>query len=68
MSHIKNYDILLSAVVSVFVGFIVMISDIFSRVLFWGGVKDRDSDSKANGILMLVGLVFLILSPLFLKL
>ena len=65
MSHIKNYDILLSAVVSVFVGFIVMISDIFSRVLFWGGIKDRDSDSKANGVLMLVGLVFLILSPIF---
>lgn len=65
MSHIKNYDILLSAVVSVFVGFIVMISDIFSRILFWGGAKDRDSDSKANGILMLVGLVFLILSPIF---
>ena len=65
MSHIKNYDILLSAVVSVFVGFIVMISDIFARALFWGGTKDRDSDSKANGILMLVGLVFLILSPIF---
>lgn len=67
MSHIKNYDILLSAVVSVFVGFIVMISDMFSRALFWGGVKDRDndSDSKANGILMLIGLIFLILSPIF---
>ena len=49
MSHIKNYDILLSAVVSVFVGLIVMISDTFSRILFWGGTKDRDSDSKANG-------------------
>ena len=65
MSHIKNYDILLSTVVSVFVGFIVMLSDMFSRILFWGGIKDRDSDSKANGILMLVGLVFLILSPIF---
>ena len=65
MSHIKNYDILLSTVVSVFVGFIVMISDIFSRVLFWGGAKDRDSDSKGNGILMLIGLICLILSPIF---
>lgn len=65
MSHIKNYDILLSAVVSVFVGFIVMLSDLFSRTLFWGGIKDRDEDSKANGILMLLGLVFLILSPIF---
>ena len=66
MSHIKNYDILLSAVVSVFVGLIVMLSDMFSRLAFWGGLKnDRDSDSKANGILMLLGLIFLIISPIF---
>ena len=65
MSHIKNYDIRLSCVVSVMVGFIVMLSDLFSRALFWGGVKDRDSDSKANGILMLIGLIFLILAPIF---
>ena len=65
MSHIKNYDIRLSCVVSVMVGFIVMLSDLFSRALFWGGMKDRDSDSKTNGILMLVGFVFLILSPIF---
>lgn len=65
MSHIKNYDIRLSCVVSVMVGFIVMLSDLFSRALFWGGMKDRDSDSKANGILMLIGLVFLILAPIF---
>ena len=65
MSHIKNYDIRLSCVVSVMVGFIVMLSDLFSRTLFWGGIKDSDSDSKANGILMLVGLIFLILAPIF---
>lgn len=65
MSHIKNYDILLSTVVSVFVGFIVMLSDMFSRIIFWGGSKDRDDDSKANGILMLLGLICLILSPIF---
>ena len=66
MSHIKNYDILLSAVVSVFVGLIVMLSDMFSRIMFWGGLKDdRDNDSKANGILKLLGLIFLILSPIF---
>ena len=47
MSHIKNYDILLSTVVSVFVGFIVMLSDMFTRIIFWGGSKDSDDDSKA---------------------
>ena len=65
MSHIKNYDIRLSCVVSVMVGFIVMLSDIFSRALFWGGSRDRDSDNNGNGILMLIGFIFLILSPIF---
>lgn len=65
MGHIKNYDILLSTVVSIFVGFIVMLSDMFTRIIFWGGTKDKDEDSKANGILMLIGLIFLILSPIF---
>lgn len=67
MSHIKNYDILLSCVVSVMVGFIVMLSDMVSRMLFWGG-SDRKSDSdnnNANAILMLIGLVCLILAPIF---
>ena len=35
MGHIKNYDILLTSVVTVMVGFLVMISDLFSRSLFW---------------------------------
>ena len=65
VSHIKNYDILVSAVVSILVGFIVMLADIVSRVIFWGGARDRDSDSKGNGILMIIGLVLLILSPIF---
>lgn len=65
MSHIKNYDIRLSAVVSVMVGFIVMLSDMFSRILFWGGLDDRDNDSKGNVVLMVIGLICLILSPIF---
>jgi len=67
MSHIKNYDIRLNCIVSVMVGFIVMISDMFSRALFWGGIRDNDSDSdnRGNAILMVIGLVFLILSPIF---
>ena len=67
MSHIKNYDIRLSCVVSVMVGFIVMLSDMFSRTLFWGRLHDdRDSDNdKANGFLMIIGLICLILAPIF---
>lgn len=64
MSHIKNYDILLTSVVTVMVGFLVMISDLFSRSFLWGSSKDRDDDSKGNGILMLIGLVLLIFAPI----
>lgn len=66
MSHIKNYDIRLSCVVSVMVGFIVMLSDMVSRMIFWGGFdNDRDKDNNANAFLMLIGFICLILSPIF---
>lgn len=66
MSHIKNYDILLSAVVSVMVGFIVILSDWFTRITFWGGPRRRrDDDDNGNPILMFIGLIFLILAPIF---
>ena len=63
LSHIKNYDIRLSAVVSVMVGFIVILADWVSRALFWG--RGRDNDEKGNPILMLIGLICLILAPIF---
>ena len=67
MSHIKNYDILLSAVVSVMVGFVVIFSDWFTRISFYGGRRGRDGDKDNNGnaIIMLIGLIFLILAPIF---
>ena len=63
LSHIKNYDIRLSCVVSVMVGFIVILADWVSRALFWG--RGRDNDEKGNPILMLIGLLCLILAPIF---
>jgi len=67
LSHIKNYDILLMTIVIVLVGLIVLLSDWFIRIRFWGGGK-KDSGGKGGGqlqmILLLIGLVFLILSPL----
>ena len=64
LSHIKNYDIRLSCIVSVMVGFIVMLSDIYFRTMFWGKSRSRDNDSKGNGILMIIGLILLVLSPI----
>ena len=65
MAHIKNYDILLSAVVTVMVGFIVMLSDIFTRSMFYGGSRrSRSKDNDGSPILMIIGLVLLILAPI----
>lgn len=63
MAHIKNYDIRLSAVVTVMLGLIVMLSDMFSRSIFRSNRK-KDND-KANGILMIIGLILIIFAPLF---
>ena len=67
MGHIRNYDIRLSAVVTVMVGFIVMLSDIFTRICFYGRRRDRDNDNKGSAVLMLIGLLFLIIGPIFAK-
>lgn len=64
MGHIKNHDILLTSVVTVMVGFLVMIYDLFSRSLFYRDSRNRDDDSKGNAILMIIGLILLIISPI----
>ncbi|MES3005989.1 MAG: M48 family metalloprotease [Patescibacteria group bacterium] len=62
MAHIGNKDILLSTVVVVLVGFISILADIFLRSAIWGG--NRDSDNKAGGIMAIIGIVFIVLSPI----
>lgn len=61
LAHIGNRDILLMTVVVVLVGFITMIADLFFRMNFHGG---RDRDSKAGGVMLVIGLVLMILSPI----
>ena len=69
LSHIGNYDILLSSVVVVLVGFVVLLSDFFLRYTFWfGGGRRRSSSGDAGqlgAILMLAGTILALLSPLF---
>lgn len=69
LSHIKNYDILLSTVISVFAGFVVMISDFVLRYGFRRRRSDNDGDnSLVETILLIVGIIFIALSPIFTKL
>jgi heat shock protein HtpX len=66
-SHIGNYDIRLSSIIVILVGFIVLMSDFFLRYTFWGGGRRRDSgggDGQLQAILMIVGIVLALLSPL----
>ncbi len=63
LSHIGNRDMLLSTVVVVLVGFISIIGDMFMRSVLFGG--HRDNDSKGGNLLMILGIIFAILSPIF---
>ena len=62
LSHIKNYDMLVSTIAIVMVGFVSILADMFSRGIIY---SDRDRDNKAGAILMIVALVFIVLSPIF---
>lgn len=66
LGHIKNYDIRLSAIISVMVGFIVMLTDWLSRSFLWRHIDD--DDNKTSGILAIFGIILMILSPIFAKL
>ena len=64
LSHIGNRDILLSTVISILVGFIALLSDWFLRSSFFGGRRSNDRNNNQLGaILMIVGIILVILSP-----
>jgi heat shock protein HtpX len=64
LSHIKNFDTRLMAVVVV--GTVAFMADMFMRTLWWGGGRrnSRDNEGNLGGILMIVGIVLAILSPI----
>lgn len=62
LSHIKNYDILLSSIVAVLVGTVALLSDWIMRSMFWRG-RDRD-DNNRSPIFFLFFIIALILTPI----
>lgn len=79
LSHVKNFDIRFATLVAVFVGFLVILSDLFMRATFWGGARqfggqglrsrdDRRGNNQLGAILAVVGLILLIVSPIIAKL
>jgi len=63
LSHIQNYDTRLMAIVSLLVGIVAIFSDWFMRSLFWGRRDNRD-EGGAGAIIVVVGIIFAILSPI----
>lgn len=66
MSHVQNFDTRLMAIVAVLVGMIAYLSDWFMRMLWWGGGRRREREERGGigVVLLLLGIIFAILSPL----
>ncbi len=66
LSHIKNYDILVSTLAVTMVGAIAIVSDTVIRMMWWnGGRTSREGDhNNSNNPLAFVGFLLLILAPI----
>lgn len=72
IGHIKNYDILYATIVAVMAGVLVFLSQMTLRSMFWGGMMGRRNSRSSSGgkggtnpILMVVGIILIILAPIF---
>lgn len=68
LGHVGNKDILISTIAVVLAGFLSIVSDMFLRSRLYGfGGGDRggnDGENRSGNVLMLVGIVLVVLSPL----
>ncbi|MDP4000015.1 MAG: M48 family metallopeptidase [bacterium] len=64
LAHVGNYDMRLMTIVVVMVGIVTLLADIFLRMAFWGGGDSREG-GQLRLILMIVGFVLVLLSPIF---
>jgi heat shock protein HtpX len=67
LSHIKNYDILVSTLAVTLVGVIALLSDWGLRSIFWGGSRRRDNENSMP-IFAILGFVLLIFTPVVARL
>jgi len=64
MSHIGNFDTRLMSIVSILVGSLSLIADWFTRGAFFRRGKRSNNESSISGVIFLLGIVFLMISPL----
>jgi len=71
LSHIKNYDILVSTLAVTMVGIVAILADIGVRMLWWGGGRTRyssdDNHNAGAGLLLIPAMFLLILAPVVAK-
>jgi len=69
LSHIRNYDILVSTIAVTLVGSIALMTDLAIRMMWWnGGRTSREGDnSNGSNPLALFGFLLLILAPIIAK-
>jgi heat shock protein HtpX len=69
LSHIRNYDILVSTIAVTLVGSIAIMTDLGIRMLWWNGGRTSREGDRSNGSnpLALFGFVLLILAPFIAK-
>jgi heat shock protein HtpX len=66
LSHVKNYDILVTTIAVTAVGTIALISDIGLRFAFWGGMsgrRDNNDSGPLGAVLAIASLAVLMLAP-----
>ena len=72
LSHVKNYDILVSTLAVTMVGLVALLSDWGLRFLWWGGPRHRDDQRGGGGgpaaVMAVVGFAMLLLAPVAAKL
>ncbi|HEY9584518.1 MAG TPA: M48 family metallopeptidase [Candidatus Paceibacterota bacterium] len=70
MSHIGNRDMLLQSMVVVLVGVIVIATDFFLRISFFGGSNRRDNreNGGAQTFMLIVSLALAVLAPILAQL
>jgi len=67
LSHIRNYDILVSTLAVTLCGTVILLADMAIRSLWWGGGRRRGGDRNNNGafaIVAVVGFLLLLLAPI----
>jgi heat shock protein HtpX len=64
MAHVANRDTLVSAVAATTAGAIAILSDILTRMMWFGGGRDRNREGGGNPVALVISLLVLILAPL----